>query len=102
MVCVARFPNVGRMGSGGKGGGIVGPGFRSTVGANRIRPPHAFEPGCPSAPLGVRYPRMGQDHGKAREASLLPLFPCPKQNLSGNATASYAAWRKILCLPPWK
>ena len=26
MVCIARFPNEGRMGSGGKGGGIFGPG----------------------------------------------------------------------------
>ena len=89
MVCVARFPNVGRMGSGGKGGGIFGPGSPSTVGADRIRPPDGFEPGFPSAPLGVRDPRMGQDlgrdqdgedrrmgqdHGKAREASLSPPF----------------------------
>src|SRR5690606_28789886 len=54
MVCIARFRNVGRMGSGGKGGGIFGPGSPTSVGANRIRPPHAFEtvsPGWEDIPV---------------------------------------------------
>jgi len=55
------------MGSGGKGGGIFGPGSPTLVGADRIRPPHAFEPGFPSAPLGVRDPRMGQDLGRDQD-----------------------------------
>jgi len=48
-----------------KGGG--GPGVRSTIG-----PTHLNQYG--------EDPRMGQDHGKAREASLLPLFRCPLKN----------------------
>src|SRR5690606_13244331 len=95
MVCVARLRNVGRMGSGGKGGGIFGPGSPTSVGADRIRPPHAFEPGWRGSEDG---PRPWKGPGS------LPFAPfsLPAEKLSGNATASYAARQKILWRYPWK
>src|SRR5690606_20536081 len=68
---------VGRMGSGGKGGGIFGPGSPTSVGANRIRPPHAFEtvsPGWEDIPVAHHLRSL---RPCCRDSGRLPDVPGP-------------------------
>ena len=47
------------------------------VGAYRIRPPHAFEPGCPSTPLRVQDWRIDKDCSKIgarKESNLVGVY----------------------------